>query len=1153
MVDAPSFAPSVTTATTGGWLTRLLLGCVFLNGMMAVAQEETAKRSFNEPKIAPASSEAEEALGSFRMPEGWTVNLFAAEPDVANPVAFFVDQKARVAVCETYRLKRGVTDNRDHDDEWLKADLAAQTVSDRMAYYRRLLGDSVDEEYSRETDLLRLLVDEDGDGRADRSTVFADGFHAIEDGAAAGVLLRGQDAYFACIPKLYLLTDSDGDGRADKQRVLHDGFGVRVAFSGHDLHGLIIGPDGRLYFSVGDRGFNLDPKLAPSVAPNPSSGAVLRCELDGSNLEVVATGLRNPQELAFDQYGTLFTWDNNSDSGDRARWCQIVPGGDSGWRMYYQYLPDRGPFNREKIWHPYHREQPAYIVPPIDNLGDGPSGIAYYPGTGLGEEWKDFFFLVDFRGGSASSGIRAIRVEPVGAFYRIAESASPLWNILATDLGFAPDGSMLVSDWVNGWVGEGKGRIYRFSAPQHADPEVKQLLGGDWTKLPADRLAVLLGHRDQRIRMESQLELARRGGAGDGSARRVLVDAVSQPSDTEHRLARMHAAWGLGQISRKSSDDPSLISTLTGLLKDSDPMLRALAATTCSETGALAAASQFNELLADPEPRVQAAALLALAKHPQADSFDAIIKILSVNDDRDPIIRHAAIMALAGLPADADESIARLLNQSSVAVRRAAVVALRRRGSDRLVEFLVDSDPLVLAEAVRAIHDLPLPSGFEELAALLDRQPHAEDAVLRRAINANFRLGTPASARRLANFAATRGVAPQAAAEAIRALTDWAAVDGRDRVLNDWRPIDDPKRASEAGIAVVRDAVSGALSGLVAADESVRQQALALAAHLGIQEVKPFLQQRVLDGSLDALGRSEALAALASVDRSEALSFARNIGTDAPDELRIAALQTRWDAEPDLVVQDLISATGAATSRLRQAAWNMLQSPSAGGTLGKASQSAIDQHVAEGIRQYLTGKLPPDCWLEVLTAAQGRLPADLAKQLETRQREVSEEFPIGPYLAALEGGDPAAGERLFYTRTELSCVRCHRAGGRGGDVGPNLAGLAALKDRRYLLESLVLPDAQIAEGYEPIVIADDLGTVTNGIFKGETDEYIDIVTPDGNPVRIDKETIVERRRGQSAMPVDVVKKLPPHELRDLVAFLATLTKPAAPLSAADAE
>ncbi len=152
--------------------------------------------------------------------------------------------------------------------------------------------------------------------------------------------------WYTCIPNLWLLQDSKGTGHADLKKVLQTGYGVHISFIGHDLHGLKFGPDGKLYFSIGDRGLHVE--TAGQVISNPDSGAVLRCDPDGSQLEIVASGLRNPQELAFDKFGDLFTGDNNADGGDAARWVQIVEGGDSGWRIGYQYMKGLGALERRK-------------------------------------------------------------------------------------------------------------------------------------------------------------------------------------------------------------------------------------------------------------------------------------------------------------------------------------------------------------------------------------------------------------------------------------------------------------------------------------------------------------------------------------------------------------------------------------------------------------------------------------------------------------------------------------------------------------------------------------------------------------------------------------------------------------------------------------
>jgi quinoprotein glucose dehydrogenase len=197
---------------------------------------------------------------------------------------------------------------------WLDDDTASRTIAARRAMVQKHVGDKGVAELEVASDRLKLIEDRDGDGKADFDSVLGDGWNKLEDGVASGVLARGSDVYFANVPGLYLLRDTDGDGRHDQTNVLHYGYGVRYAYLGHDLHGLIFGPDGKLYFSVGDRGLNIEKSVDGRKAYNPDSGAVLRCNPDGTELEIVHTGLRNPQELAFDQYGNLFTGDNNCDA-----------------------------------------------------------------------------------------------------------------------------------------------------------------------------------------------------------------------------------------------------------------------------------------------------------------------------------------------------------------------------------------------------------------------------------------------------------------------------------------------------------------------------------------------------------------------------------------------------------------------------------------------------------------------------------------------------------------------------------------------------------------------------------------------------------------------------------------------------------------------
>ena len=300
---------------------------------VTTSQHGSTQSDPNKPMfVASASDEGAKKTSTIQLADGLRAQLVASEPDICNGVAFKVDDRGNIYVCETFRVRDGVFDNRNYM-RWLDDDLAAVTVADRVAKYHKHIPDKI-EQLERYSERIVLLADTDGNGSIDRSTTFAEGFNALEDGLIAGVLPVGEDVITTLIPKVWSLRDEDGDGVADRREVMFDGFGVHTSLMGHDMHGLIVGPDRRLYWSIGDRGFHVEHEGKTHAYPH--EGAVMRCELDGSDFEVVHRGLRNPQELAFDQWGDLITGDNNSDGGDKARIVQILPGADSGWRIGFQ-------------------------------------------------------------------------------------------------------------------------------------------------------------------------------------------------------------------------------------------------------------------------------------------------------------------------------------------------------------------------------------------------------------------------------------------------------------------------------------------------------------------------------------------------------------------------------------------------------------------------------------------------------------------------------------------------------------------------------------------------------------------------------------------------------------------------------------------------
>ncbi|MDQ3395639.1 MAG: HEAT repeat domain-containing protein, partial [Bacteroidota bacterium] len=226
-----------------------------------------------------------------------------------------------------------------------------------------------------------------------------------------------------------------------------------------------------------------------------------------------------------------------------------------------------------------------------------PTGMAYNPGTAWGPEWKNTFFIVEFVGNPAHSGIHSFKLKPKGASFELGENEMILSGILATGIEFGPDGALYVADWIEGWRTKDFGRIWKLDAAGGAErPErqqTKQLLVEDFKKHDENRLSGLLKHEDMRVRQKAQFELATRGNKGA----EVFQQNINQK---ENQLARVHGIWGMAQLGRK---DKGHAKALIPLLKDSDPEIRAQAAKWLGDIKYKEAGSNLIPLLTDENSR----------------------------------------------------------------------------------------------------------------------------------------------------------------------------------------------------------------------------------------------------------------------------------------------------------------------------------------------------------------------------------------------------------------------------------------------------------------------------------------------------------------------------------------------------------------------
>lgn len=610
---------------------RMLAAWLLAVGLSASAWGQAEVIPYHQDRPPGPPRSPAEAIAAMTVPEGFTVELVASEPDIVNPVAMTFDEKGRIWITES------------------------------LEYPRREAGPG--------RDRVKVLEDTDGDGRADRFTVFAEGLN-IPSGIAVGY----GGVWVANAPDILFLRDTDGDGRADQREVVVTGFGRADT---HELpNSLTWGPDGYLY------GLNgvFNPSHVRYAKGNPNDRAdhpgwqftcaMFRIHPVTRTFELFCEGTSNPWGIAWDLEGSAFV-----------SACVI----DHLW-----HLTETGYYHRQGGPYPPFTWKLGSIVQHTHQKA-AYCGLHYFDSDAYPPEYRGKLYMGNIHGGC----INADELHRRGSTYL----ATPRPDLLtANDAWFmpvsqktGPDGCLYILDWYDRYhcyqdanrdpagIDRLKGRLYRLRYGQ--TPRVSGL---DLAAESDEQLIQRLGASNDFLRHTAQRILTERCWRWSSSDR-TRVERMRQQlqdlalSEAASLPQRRHALFTL------VSSGPLSEAMLLRWLAADDPVVRAWGVRAAGNQRAVPPAVQqrLTELAADPEPAVQLQVAIAAGKLAALDPFPIWVEVLARCGD-DALIPPIVWQNLhPHLPARSAEFVALLRDRKLE--RSPGLVAVTQRSIERLL------------------------------------------------------------------------------------------------------------------------------------------------------------------------------------------------------------------------------------------------------------------------------------------------------------------------------------------------------------------------------------------------------------------------------------------------------------------------------------
>jgi len=1087
-------------------------------------------------KIAEANS-----LGAVQLAEGLQLQLWAPDTLAPDPIAMDIDAQGRIYFTRTNRQKNSEFDIRGYRD-WMTASIGFETVTDRKAFLHKTFAPEKSETNEWLSDLnndgshdwkdlaveeeeVWRLEDTNNDGFAEKATRVVHDFHSEVTDVANALLTDGDNLYVGVAPDMWRMEDTNGDEVFDTKTSLATGFGVHIGFGGHGMSGAIMGPDGKLYWGIGDIGANITDNEG-NRHPYPNQGVIVRSNPDGSDFEVFAHGLRNTHEFVFDNYGNIISSDNDGDhQGESERLVHIVEGSDAGWRSNWQYGKYTDQKNNaykvwmdEKLYLPRWEGQAAHIIPPIMNYHNGPTGMLFNPGTALGSDWLDKFFLVEFVGDPSLSHIWAFDLKPKGASFELNSEVDVLSGILPTAIKFGPDGALYLADWINGWDTKNSGRVWKLDVTDSENDLAEQRektqkwMTTNFEDLSNDELVELLHYPDMRIRQKAQFELAKSTFWGHRRLKQVA-------QEDDDQLARIHAIWGLGQQAGEDADKADL---LVELLNDDDPEIVAQSLKVLGDVRHSDGKDKMIALLESENPRVQFFAAQALGRINAENAVQPLLDMLAENADEDIYLRHAAVLALTRI--GKHQPLVELAKSDNRSLKIAAVLALRRMKRPEVATFLTDTDEYIVTEAARAINDdKGIKEALGDLAALLENPKFSSEPLMRRVINTSLRVGGENQLDNLIAYAQNKSAPSKLRGEALAALSTWTDPSVMDRV--DGYYLGEKERPLEP----IENKMNGKISEFLDDDKpEVLVGALKLVSALQLKGHEERLVQ-LMRTHPSPQARAEALTALGNTDYAKLAQVMRMGMNDENAEVRrtavtlIGELSLTKEELPN-IVDPIFSKGGVGEQQA------LLE------VLAEMPIEKSEVVLADLLKQAARGRIDEAVMLDLMEAV-SETDSEIIKNELTELKKQG--YGTDAYVETLYGGSWWSGRNVFLSNPTAQCVRCHALEGSGGKVGPSMDGIGSRLTREQILEALIAPSKRIAPGYGSVVLTLTNEQEVTGLLEEENEEALILRTTDAEPLEVAHSRIQTRRNLPSGMPA-MGKMISKRELRDLIEYLSTL-------------